>query len=219
MDPCASTNMDSLINNPRYKKTIQFYQRTFAKKVNFFNRPASLPSYFEPMIGNKKEVLIADLGAGPVCILGNLWKNVKTRIYASDILQKEFEPLWEAHNTTPIVPLEYQDMENLTYKDNFFDIVYCENALDHTLDAVKALKEMIRVCKSGGWIYLRHAPDQRSRFGGIHAWDVNLVNGECVFSNPDNTFSLSDYMDFKEFLETDSRGRSWIIAMAQKNSI
>lgn len=200
------TNSSSLIAiestiNHRYKNTWLFYRKNFKSRVAKFNKPRPLPSYFEPMISGKQEVTIAELAAGPFCTIGNSWKDVKVNIYASDILQNEYAPFWELHQVVPVVPIEYQDMEHLTYSDQFFDIVHCANALDHTLDAKQALQEMLRVCKSGGFIYLRHLPNQRKKYRGMHAWDVNEVEGETIFSNPQEKFSLSEFGDFKTHAE------------------
>jgi ubiquinone/menaquinone biosynthesis C-methylase UbiE len=48
------------------------------------------------------------------------------------------------------------------------------NALDHTKDVRKALGEMKRVCKTGGIIYLRHAPNQKNFLKGDHYWNVTM---------------------------------------------
>lgn len=175
------------------RHTILFYRIKFKKKLDEFNRRSSLPSYFEPMIGDKKKVKIAELGAGPICTIGNFWKDVKVDIFASDVLQPHYQENWVLYNATPIVPIEYQDMESLTYPDEFFDIVHCANALDHTPNPKQAIKEIKRVCKKGGWIYLKHSPNQRRKYGGIHAWDINIKDGVCVFSNPNDKFVLDDF--------------------------
>ncbi len=177
----------------RYKNTLFFYRVKFKSKLAKFNHPSELPDYFGPMIGDKKKVVIAEIGAGPICTIGNSWKDVDVKIYASDILQPQYAPLWTKYKATPVVPVEYQNMEHLTYPDEFFDIVHCVNALDHTIDAKRAIKEMIRVCKKGGYIYLRHAPDQREEYGGMHEWNINEKNGECVLSNPEETFKLDGF--------------------------
>lgn len=192
-------------NKTRYKNTLYFYRVKFKSKLAQFNHLAELPDYFGPMIGDKKEVVVAELGAGPICTIGNLWKGIKVKIYASDILQKEFAPWWKKYNAAPVVPIEYQDIEKLSYPDEFFDIVHCVNTLDHTINAKQALKEMIRVCKPGGWVYLRHAPDQRKRYRGMHEWDANMVDGECIFSNPKEKFSVNEFGDFKTHLEASAK--------------
>ena len=133
------------MKNPGYRTTLRFYRMRFAKKLARFNRAMELPNYFGPMIGDKKEAVIAELAAGPICTIGNKWKDVKVNLYASDILKNEYDEIWKEFNAVPVIPIEYQDMENLTYSDNFFDIVHCVNSLAHTLNPYQVLKELLRV--------------------------------------------------------------------------
>ena len=90
--------------------------------------------------------------------------------------------------------MEKQDMENLTYEDEMFDIVHCANALDHCVDPHKALKEMFRVCKVGGWIYLRHTPNEgkRHRYTMQHQWNIEVVGEDCRIWNYQGEFMLSE---------------------------
>ncbi len=149
-------------------KTTYFYRVKFKGKEEIHNQRGPLPKYFGPMIGSKEEIVIAELGAGPVNTIGDSWGGVKVKIYASDIFADEYNKFWKEHKRIPIIPIEYQDMEKLSYPDNMFDIVHCVNALDHTPNVEKAISEMKRVCKPGGWIYLRHAQGQKKRYGGMH---------------------------------------------------
>jgi ubiquinone/menaquinone biosynthesis C-methylase UbiE len=105
-------------------------------------------------------------------------------------------------------------MEKLTYPDNYFDIVHCSNALDHTHNALPAVKEMIRVCKPGGWIYINCALIQRTTRGHNHFWDA-LEDG--TFISKDMEFNLKDF-GFKVEL-TDNHGQrayNYITATLQK---
>ncbi len=43
------------------------------------------------------------------------------------------------------------DICNLPFKDNEFDVILCNHVLEHIPDDTKALKELFRVLKSGGW--------------------------------------------------------------------
>lgn len=167
------------------------YRRKIRQLAYEYNREFPLPYYFARMIKSKSDVKIADLGSGPVCILGNIWGNTKIKIYASDARQPSYERLIKKENIKLLVPIECQDMENLTYEDNFFDVVHCVNALDHTKDAQKALDEMFRVCKKGGYIYLRHAHNQRRAHNGNgHFWDASIKG----FSNGQITIPLKNFI-------------------------
>lgn len=178
------------------------YIRKFARKLEQYNCPGPLPDYFGPMIGEKKRVRIAEVGAGPINTIGNTWPGVEVEVVASDILAHEYKALWLEHGDRPVVPIWLADMESLPYDDESFDVVHCVNALDHTPDAEKALSELLRVCKPGGWVYLRHAPDQRRRFGGHHYFDVKKCGDVCIFEGKDRRFVLPSAL-FTVHLEGD----------------
>lgn len=163
---------------------VDHYEKRIKKLIHEYNRPFPGPYYFARFLRRKNEAKIADIGSGPICILGNLWSGVKLTIYASDINQPEYAKMLEEENCKLVTPVEYQDMESLTYPDEFFDVVHCANALDHTKDAQKALDEMKRVCKKGGYIYLRHLHNQKKVNGGRgHFWDAKkngFFNGKSL---------------------------------------
>lgn len=167
--------------------SLTHYQRTINTLLKEYNRIFPLPYYFERFLTGKTEAKIADLGSGPVCTLGNIWGEVKVTIYASDILANEYA---ELTNEVLRTPIEYQNMENLTYPNEYFDVVQCVNALDHTKNIKKAIEEMVRVCKVGGYIYLRHGHNQMKVNGGRgHYWNA----GRKGFSNGKVTIPLTGF--------------------------
>lgn len=87
---------------------------------------------------------------------------------------------------------EIADMENLPYPDNSFDLVVCINALDHTPDAEKALKEMIRVSKK--WVHIDCALIQHTTSGKNHYWD--MFEDGWLRNGPHMDLSLKDH-DFE----------------------
>lgn len=128
-----------------------------------------------PLIGDKKRVTVADVGCGPYAL--------SYCEYATDV-EVEFYPM----DRKAFPGVEVQDMEALTYPDNYFDIVQCINALDHTKNAQKALEELIRIAKS--WVYIDCSLDQLTTSGGWHYWDAQE---DGTFVNKTNSFDLKDY--------------------------
>lgn len=55
--------------------------------------------------------------------------------------------------------------ENLPYPTNYFDIVYCYTVLEHVENVEKTLKEVVRVTKKQGKIYI-HTPNYLSFYEG-----------------------------------------------------
>ncbi len=45
-------------------------------------------------------------------------------------------------------------LEEIPYKDNYFDVVVMINVLDHVRDASQCMQNLIRIIKPGGWLIL-----------------------------------------------------------------
>jgi ubiquinone/menaquinone biosynthesis C-methylase UbiE len=203
-------------------KTLRFYRAKLPWKAKQFNREFELPSYFGPMIGGKKEITIAELGAGMFCTIGSTSKSIKVKVYPSDVLSDEFNQILNEAGVVPLIPVAKENMERLSYPDNFFDIVHCANALDHTPNPIAAIKEMYRVCKPGGWIYLRHFVNvgENEKYNGLHMWNIDINNNnECVIWNPDKKYLLSDlFKGFKSVKKTelDYETEDMVVSKLQK---
>ncbi|MEK8015533.1 MAG: class I SAM-dependent methyltransferase [Candidatus Parabeggiatoa sp.] len=72
------------------------------------------------------------------------------------------------------VKLLEMDATKLQFEDESFDFIFSFNAFEHINDPEAALREMIRVCKSGGYIYLCFDPLYMSPLG-LHAIPVITV--------------------------------------------
>ena len=158
------------------------------------NRMLPLVDYLVPLVGDKKEVKILDAGSGPYATTGQLLDGVKIDVTYCD--RKIFKVFWAELGIKPLHPIQYQDIEKLTYPDRHFDIVHCLNALDHTENAEQALKELIRVCK--GWVYVECSLDQLTLQRKRHYWDAKY---DGKFINKEGQFDLRDYgfeIEFKD---------------------
>jgi SAM-dependent methyltransferase len=176
------------------RKEVVFWWGIVKTMHEKYNVHKPLPPYFGRLIGNKTSVRIADLGCGAFCTVGDSWEGVKVTVVPSDILANEYWKILDEFEVVPLLPVAQQDMERLTYGDGEFDIVHCVNALDHTYDPFLAIREMVRVCKPGGWVYLCHMSEvgKGANYHGLHRWDLRrAVAGpgcvgkwDCWFSRP-----------------------------------
>jgi SAM-dependent methyltransferase len=57
----------------------------------------------------------------------------------------------------------------LPLEDESFDLIFSYNAFEHVYDPAAALKELVRLCSTGGMIYLDFGPLFCSPWG-LHAW-------------------------------------------------
>lgn len=68
---------------------------------------------------------------------------------------KRFRKLQNLDYTTcdlnsPIADVK-ADIQDLPFEDNSFDVIFCNHVLEHVADDKKALSELYRVMKPGGW--------------------------------------------------------------------
>ncbi len=47
------------------------------------------------------------------------------------------------------------DITNMPFKDNSFDVVLCNHVLEHIVDDIRAMREIHRMLKPGGWAILQ----------------------------------------------------------------
>lgn len=161
----------------RQRRSIKTYGRklTAIDVPLISNKPLSY--YFAPMLVGKDSVTIADVGTGPYSFLGTYWPTCYVRVIACDIMADVYNELLREKGIILSIPVERQDMEGFTYRDCTFDIVHCVNALDHTTNPSRALREMYRICKPKGWVYLKHFPNEgiRQHYTGLHIWNIEKV--------------------------------------------
>lgn len=96
-----------------------------------------------------QNVLEVGVGAGTDFIQ---WVRAGARAYGVDLTS---EAVAHVRERLAIYGLQAQevrvaDCESLPYPDNTFDIVYSWGVIHHTPDTKEALREIVRVCRSGG---------------------------------------------------------------------
>lgn len=68
------------------------------------------------------------------------------------------------------LPFECDNLcKKLSFDSSYFDLVYSYNTFEHLNNPKKALDELIRVCRPGGYIYLEFGPLYASPWG-LHAY-------------------------------------------------
>ncbi|QYK51534.1 MAG: class I SAM-dependent methyltransferase [Anaerolineales bacterium] len=70
----------------------------------------------------------------------------------------------ELHNIPPQC-FQQAVAEQIPHPDESFDFVYCYTVLEHVQDVEKTIDEMLRVCKTGGLVYIQ-TPEYRFPYEG-----------------------------------------------------
>lgn len=182
-----------------YNITLKHYKNKLQQKAKQHNHVRELEPYLHEFLPDINTVNILDVGSGPFVTIGHVYNSKQIRVIACDILAHEYSKLLTDNNLSPIIPIEYQNMEHLTYDSNKFDIVHCANALDHTEKPLKAIEELVRVCKVGGVVIVRcfTCVGERNNYKGLHYWNFDIKRNKLVMWNRRASFVLNDFWSWK----------------------
>lgn len=125
-------------------------------------------------LGEPRVVRVLDVGSGPLTSVGKVWKGHRIELHACDALADEYRRIPYPPGL-PLVDVTAVRSEALSsaFDEGTFDLVFARNTLDHGLDPLTALREMILVAKGGGLIVTEHWPFEGTNEGwsGFHQWD------------------------------------------------
>ena len=147
--------------------------------------PPHLAGYVDQLAANRVQIL--DVGAGPLTKLGRAHPSCEVTITPTDLLAEHYGRLLDELRIEPPIRTIYADAEALVerFGQGRFDIVHGQNCIDHTSDPVRAIDEMMGVCKPGGFVVLYHVENEgRSHlYTRLHQWDFRCRNGCFVIGD------------------------------------
>jgi hypothetical protein len=134
---------------------------------------------------NEQVYNILDVGSGPLPFLGRKWDNKVLNIICVDLLAEEYYKLYKKYRIyPPNIPIKC-DIESLSdmFPDNYFDLVYARNSIDHTQNPLKCIKEMMVVSKKT--ILLEHTLNEglKEQYDGLHQWNFNMKNENFIIGD------------------------------------
>ena len=96
---------------------------------------------------------VLEVGSG----LGILAGGVARVVTRGEVYGVEYSPeqLAQAVVSSPNLHLVQGDAHELEFEDDRFDVVYCRYVLEHVADPLRVLKEMRRVLKPGGKVFVQ----------------------------------------------------------------
>ena len=166
----VSTMVD--IKNYDKKEDFLFHKKEFTNCLEIINR------YFD-----LKNGFILDIGAGAGLHAGFLVNTGCKRVISIDLL--DYETLWGGGFKLKLLDLYSEfgvefdgekcqfikmNAENIWFRDELFDFVFCLNAFEHISDPRETLYEIWRVLKPEGFAYIQFDPVYYCDTGG-HMFD------------------------------------------------
>jgi len=181
----------------------------WAKFHQFFYLPFLLSNKEIVKIVNPlKETSVLDIGCGWGILLKELSLiNRKLRLYGIDISPKMVSVAKLKFSSTEKVEIQVGSADKLPYKNNSFEYVTCILSFHHHPDSLNSLREMFRVLKPNGRLFLLD-PFK----GGFIAKFMNIVNA-IIFQEKDiHIYSKEEILKMFEeigFTNTQQRIRNF----------
>jgi ubiquinone/menaquinone biosynthesis C-methylase UbiE len=157
----------------------------------------------------KKEIKVLDVGAGT----GNLslkFLEFECKVTASDVSKKSLELLKKLSNNNSNLSIKLINDENLPFQDDSFDIVSAYSVLHHIPDYLNTIKEMIRVTKKGGLIYIDHEANKNRYFPNKYLKDYYKITKQTRLEH------LKKLIKTKELFTYDFFKSAFIISFINK---
>jgi SAM-dependent methyltransferase len=174
-----------------------------------------------PLI-DEDRVRILDVGSGPTSVLGQVHDAKELEIVAVDPLAKGYRAIFRRLGLTPPHPVQPCSGEDLPkhFSPASFHFAFARNALDHSLDPVEIIGNMIDVVRPGGFVVLRHHRNEGERQGyaDLHRWNFDLQEDDVVVWRPDQRTSLSEAFADRVVLDEANLDGPWLTCVLRKSA-
>ena len=129
---------------------------------------------------------ILDVGSGPLSVIGRKSSVGAIEVTCCDPLAHGYIALLARHqvlNQHSIVAVAAETLSS-HFPDGHFDIAFSNNAIDHSQDPIKVLREMALVTRVGGVIIIQVAVNEgkRGSYTGLHQWDCAMEGGRFTIA-------------------------------------
>lgn len=169
------------------------WQDDFAARL----RPQPLAPWLVDLLplpsGETAKVL--DVGSGPITKTGHLVAGREVKVVAVDPLARHYHRIMQKYGVTPPIVTAFAFSEDLSahYDQDHFDVVCCTNALDHAIEPMWGILEMIIVSKPGGHVFLNHRRNEAvvENYTGFHHWNIDGDGGDFIIWNKQRRLNVS----------------------------
>lgn len=149
----------------------------------------------------RKTDKVLDVGCGPMPSYGYCIGGQSIDLIGIDPLADEYNRLIEMY--TPNVKFRAMkvDGEKMldVFKENQFDKVFSQNALDHSYNPILCIQNMVKVCKNTGIVKFVVFENEAKygKYNGLHQWNFTIENKKLKLWNRDGATFIDDHIQCK----------------------
>lgn len=172
---------------------------------------------------NLKAITVLDVGSGPLTKVGHLGPDgLSVKVIASDPLAQFYNEEFKKHRIQVPNPPEFALAEFLSsfYPHSSIDVISCNNALDHCIDPVRAIYEMLIILKVGGVALCssRRNEGANANYEGLHQFNIDSRGGEVFIAGRDQPLlPLRQQLPEQCTIRLTSEDADWVHFRVEKN--
>jgi SAM-dependent methyltransferase len=171
---------------------------------------------------DQRELSVLDVGAGPITALGRVYRGRRLRIVAVDALADEYAAMLCRHGVLSPVPTIYGKGENLLdrFRPDSFDLAYARNALDHCVDPVRTIVNMVSLVRPDRDVVLVHGVDEAetSAYAGLHQWNFREYEGALLVWNQGEVHNLTNVVAGAARVRCDEQHGELVVVITKLSS-
>ncbi|MBS1718441.1 MAG: hypothetical protein JSS72_11995 [Armatimonadetes bacterium] len=193
------------------------WPESYARRI----KPQPLGEHLIKLLPPSGPCKVLDVGAGPITIIGTYVPDRESTFAATDPLARQYAGLMAKFGVTAPVVTQFSFAEDLStrFAPDEFDLVTSRNALDHSIEPVWGILEMLIVCKLGGYVYLNHFENEAEAEGyeGFHQWNFTARAGDFIIWNKDREINITRLLSSIASLESSVDGEKNVKVAIRKH--
>lgn len=144
------------------------------------------------------KVQILDVGAGPLTGMGTFLHGRNVELTAVDPLAIYYDALLSKYSIEPPCRTQLAFAEDLStrFESGQFNLISCTNALDHSIEPMWGIIEMMMVLSVDGTIVLNHRRNEAEYedYTGFHQWNFDQCDGKFVIWNRGSSLDVTELL-------------------------
>ena len=160
------------------------------------------------------------MGSDPISKLGKFHNGIKLKITACDPLANYYAEILRALGVVPPIRTIQAFAEDLScyFEKDWFDMVVCTNALDHSFEPMRGLVQMLEVVKLGGTVLLQHRlrEAKSEKYAGFHQWNFDRQDGRFIMWNRTERIDVAEHI--APFAEVTVEDLGWVVVTIRKTA-
>ncbi|MDD4188412.1 MAG: class I SAM-dependent methyltransferase [Bacilli bacterium] len=188
-------------NQVQHDKVALTYNSKHSEIYNIYeqNRLEKSIDFCIKYVNSNSSAKVLDFGAG-TGNLSRIFLEKGCTVTALDVSQKSLNVLKDKLTFNNLNTVLYNGFK-LPFEDNTFDITATYSVLHHIPDYISAIKEMIRVTKKDGLVYIDHEANENKWNPSIELIEYNSLTKQTIFEHIKKIFIAKELFTF-DFIKT-----------------